>query len=309
MFTWIWARLRDRLKWYCSVKDQAGLLLRFHEYDRTGAELAGGAYSGAGEREMLGLAVTDEVGNYIFRFSRDLADVVDELDDQVVGGPDLVTQLQPDMLVQVMGGAAESDVLFETGLHANIPNLRRINLCIPEHLLNPGPACQGGRAIQAIGNIWTISGVGNTFDADGRITATNVNGPKITKGAWRGRLDMFACFLAHPEVTHYTLRYRRPSGGWSYVQEELRHVYIPQIGNPTSSQHKVGPFDRALSGGDIVPAYKNIESDTEWIATHRLRKGQLNSAIYAPNSNPGTIIFRIDGYKEVSGNLVKGRGC
>lgn len=298
-------KLRDRLKLYCSVKDQAGLLLRFQEYDRTGAELAGGAYTGDGDREMLGLTVTDEVGNYIFRFSRDLADIVDELDDQVVGGPDLLTQLQPDLLVQVMGGAAETDVMFETGLHANIPNLRRINLCIPEHLLNPGPACQGGRAIQAIGNIWTISGVGNTLDGDGRITATNVNGPKITRGAWRGTLDMFACFLAHPEVTHYTIRYRRPSGGWNYVQEELKHIYIPQIGNPTSSQHKVGPFDRALSGGDIVPAYKNIESDSEWVATHRLRKAQLNSAIYAPNSNPGTVIFRIDGYKEVDGQLVK----
>jgi hypothetical protein len=120
---------------------------------------------------------------------------------------------------------------------------------------------------------------------------------------------MFACFLAHPEVTHYTIRYRRPGGGWNYVQEELRHIYIPQIGNPTSVQHKVGPFDRALSGGDIVPAYKNIESDSEWVATHRLRKGQLNSAIYAPNSNPGTVIFRIDGYKEVSGQLVKVTGA
>ena len=302
-------KLRDRLKWYCSVKDQAGLLLRFQEYDRTAAELAGGSYSGEGEREVLGLTVTDEVGNYVFRFSRDLTDIADEVDDLVIGGPDLATQLQPDLLVQVMGGAGASDVLFETGLHANIPNLRRINLCIPEHLLNPGPACQGGRAIQAIGNIWTIAGVGNTFDADGRITATNVNGPKITKGAWRGRLDMFACFLEHPEVTHYTLRYRRPGGGWNYVQEELRHIYIPQIGNPTSTQHKVGPFDKALSGGDTVPAYKNIESDDQWVATHRLRKGQLNSAIYAPNSNPGTVIFRIDGYKEVSGDLVKVTGA
>lgn len=302
-------KLRDRLKWYCSVKDQAGLLLRFQEYDRTGAELAGGAYTGEGGREFLGLAVTDEVGSYIFRFSRDLGDIVDELDDVVAGGPDLATQLQPDLLVQVMGGAGETDIMFETGLHADIPNLRRINLCIPEHLLNAGPACQGGRAIQSIGNIWTIAGVGNTFDGDGRITATNVNGPKITRGAWRGTLDIFACFLAHPEVTHYTIRYRRPGGGWNYVQEELRHVYIPQIGNPSSAQHKVGPFDRALSGGDIVPAYKNIESDGEWIATHRLRKGQLNSAVYAPNSNPGTVIFRIDGYQEVSGQLVKVAGA
>jgi hypothetical protein len=80
-------KLRDRLKWYCSVKDQPGLLLRFQEYDRTAAELAGGPYTGEGDREFLGLTVTDEVGNYIFRFSRDLGDIVDELDDQVTGGP------------------------------------------------------------------------------------------------------------------------------------------------------------------------------------------------------------------------------
>lgn len=302
-------KLRDRLKLYCSAKDQPGLLLRFQEYDRTAAELAGGAYTGEGARETLGLTATDEVGNYIFRFSRDLGDVVDELGDQVAGGPDLATQLQPDLLVQVMSGPGETDVLFETGLHANIPNLRRINLCIPEHLLNPGPACQGGRAIQSIGNIWTISGVGNTLDGDGRITATNVNGPKITKGAWYGDLDLFACFLAHPEVTHYTLRYRRPGGGWNYVQEELKHIYIPQIGNPTSTQHKVGPFNKTISSGPSVPAYKNIESDNQWIATHRLRKAQLTSSIYAPNSDPGTVYFRIDGYKEVSGELVKVTGA
>ncbi|MFZ1395250.1 MAG: hypothetical protein WAS33_00030 [Candidatus Promineifilaceae bacterium] len=302
-------KLRDRLRLYCSVKDQAGLLLRFQEYDRTAAELAGGAYSGTGDRETLGLTATDEVGNYIFRFSRDLGDVVDELDDQVIGGPNLTTQLQPDLLVQVMSGPGETDVLFETGLHANIPNLRRINLCIPEHLLNTGPACQGGRAIQSIGNIWTVAGVGNSFDGDGRITATNVNGPKITKGAWYGNLDMFACFLAHPEVTHYTIRYRRPGGGWNYVQEELKHIYIPQIGNPTSTQHKVGPFNKTLSGGPSVPAYKNIESDGQWIATHRLRKAQLTSGIYAPNSDPGTVYFRLDGYKEVSGELVKVTGA
>ncbi|WP_420642730.1 hypothetical protein [Candidatus Leptofilum sp.] len=302
-------KLRDRLKLYCSVKDQAGLLLRFQEYDRTDAELAGGPYTGEGDREMLGLTATDEVGNYVFRFSRDLADVVDELDDQVIGGPDLTTQLQPDLLVQVMGGAGESDILFETGLHANIPNLRRINLCIPDHLLNPGPACQGGRAIQSIGNIWTISGVGNTFDTDGRITATNINGPQITNGAWRGTLEMFACFLAHPEVTHYVLRYRRPDTGWNFVRDELTHIYIPQIGNSTSPQHKVGPFDETLSGGESVPAYKNIESDSQWIATHRLRKAKLNSSTYAPNSNPGPVIFRIDGYRKVSGELVKVAGA
>ncbi len=48
----------------CNVDPAPGLLLRFQEYDRTVAEKSGGPYTGTGDRQDLGLAVTDELGNY-----------------------------------------------------------------------------------------------------------------------------------------------------------------------------------------------------------------------------------------------------
>lgn len=309
------ARVKDRFKLFCQVEDQPGLLLRFLEYDRTADELTGGPYSGEGTRQILGYSVTDELGNYIFRFSRTLSDIAEEVSDIEAGGAPLATQLQPDIIVQVVSGMGEAvGILFETALHANMPNLRRINLCIPKDKLNPGPtACQGGRAIQSIGNIWTIAGMGNTLDAEGRITATYSTGPIITRAAWVGRLDMFACFLDRPGVMHYTIRYRRirPGGSdsWAFVQQNYTHIFIPKIGFPLDPGHKVGPFNTSLSvdGGPpaTVPAYKNIESDPQWIATHRLRKIQLASALYAPNTDVGTVEFWIEGY-DGAGNKVAG---
>src|SRR5262249_19689637 len=66
------AKISDRYKigFLCDVENAPGLLLRFQEYDRTAAEKLGGPYTGEGPRENLGLTVTDEVGNYIFHFSR-----------------------------------------------------------------------------------------------------------------------------------------------------------------------------------------------------------------------------------------------
>jgi len=299
------ARIKDRFAAVCTVQDRPGVLLRFVEYDRTTAELAGGPYEGTGVRRDLGLTVTDELGNYIFRFTQTLTDIVEETGD-VPSGASLATELRPDILVQLVSGMGPTTaVLFETGLYANVTNVKRIDLCIPESAVNPGPACQGGRAIQSVGNIFTLAGVGNTLDADGRITATHPSGPQITKGAWVGTLDMFACFLDHPEVSHYTVRYRKPGGGWAFVSQGYTHIYIPAIGDPASPLHKVGPFDTALpvDGGpaQTVPAYKNIESDANWVVTHRIRKIQLASALYAgtlyTDTATGSVDFRIEGYK------------
>ena len=308
------ARIKDAFKIGCTVKDQPGLLLRFLEYDRTGAELAGGPYTGTGDRQLLGLAVTDEQGNYIFRFTQSLEDIAAEGADILPDGTPLSTQLRPDIIVQVVSGGA-AGVLYESALYPNVPNLKRINLCIPEHILNPGPtACQGGRAIQSIGNIWTIPGVGNTLDASGRITATNATGPQITRGAWVGRLDMFACFLDRPDVEYYTVRFRRPGGGWSFVQELYTHIKISDIGLPNYTGTKVGPDTRSLAvdaGPKVsVPSYLNIESDPEWVATHRLRKVQLTSssyenALYGPEESPRTVEFKIEGYS-AAGDKVPG---
>jgi hypothetical protein len=308
------AKYKDLFKPACVIKPQPGLLLRFLEYDRTAAELVGGPYTGTGARQVLGLAVTDERGNYIFRFSWSLAQLESEAADFVTAGASLATQLRPDLIAQVISGTA-AGTLYESALYPDVPNLTRIDLCIPDNVLNPGPsACQGGRAIQSIGNIWTLAGVGNTLDSAGRITATNPTGPIITRGAWVGRLDMFACFLDQPTVEYYTIRFRKPGSGWAFVQELYRHIKIADIGLPGYIGTKVGPDTRSLAvdgGAKVnVPSYLNIESNAEWIATHRLRKIQLTSAIYenalyAPGDSPRSVDFKIEGYN-AAGDKVAG---
>ena len=308
------AKLKDAFKVGCTSEAKPGLLLRFLEYDRTTSELAGGPYTGDGDRQVLGLTVTDEQGNYIFRFTQTLTEIAEETEDIVAGGPPTAQQLRPDIIVQIISGGT-AGVLYESALYPDVPNLKRIDLCVPEHILNPGPtSCQGGRAIQAIGNVWTLPGVGNTFDSDGRITATNPTGPQITRGAWVGRLDMFACFLDQPDVKYYTIRFRRPGGAWSFVQELYTHIKIADIGLPNYTGTKVGPDTRSLAVGGgskvSVPSYLNIEADTEWVVTHRLRKIQLSSsyyenAIYGPNENPRSVDFIIEGY-DADGDKVPG---
>ncbi len=310
-------KFKDKFRWRCRVKDRPGLLLRFIEYDRTASELGGGAYTGTGDREILGLAVTDEQGNYIFRFSQTLEDIAEEVNDVPSGSGSLATELRPDLIVQIVSGVGDGpDFLFETALIANVPNLKRINLCVPESEIQPGPtACQGGRAIQSIGNIWTLTGVGNSFDSAGRITATNTTGPRITRGAWGGRLDLFACFIDQPQVKYYTLRFRRPGGTWSFVEQRYKHIKISDIGTPDYDGTPVGPFtaiQMRVDGGPprTVPYYLNIEQDPGWIIAKRTRKIQLNSGyyenlLYTPEQNPRTVEFHIEGYDE-DGNKVAG---
>lgn len=100
------------------VKRAAGVLLRFSRYEPSAAERAGAAYAGCGRREDLGLAMTDDDGNYLFRFARPEGCAKGE---------------RPDLIAQVLGG--ELAVRFETAPYCGVSNLRRIDICIPQAAL------------------------------------------------------------------------------------------------------------------------------------------------------------------------------
>jgi hypothetical protein len=311
------ASLFDRFVRRCETGPLPGVVLRFQEYDRTGAELAGGVYTGTGDRETLGVCATDVNGNYVFRFSRSVADLFAEADVDVAAGENEVVQSAPDVIVQLLDAMAPGGVAFETASYANVPLLKRIDICIPRSRLGQLPtACQGQHAIQAIGNVFigapTIAppmgqppgfgprvGFSNVLGQTGRITARNVLGPQARCAAWGGRLDLYACFLDHPAATRYTVRHRRlGETDWHFVTEEYRHPRIASIGLPGYSGDVIGPTPAPLhvDGGPAVPApaYANIESDAAFVLTHRNRKVQLRSATYAPT--PGPVQFRIEGY-------------
>ncbi len=302
------AKLSDKVKAFppCDVEIAPGLLLGFQEYDRTSAEKLGGAYTGTGPRENLGLAATDEQGNYIFRFSRSLADIADETLD-VGPGEVLATQIFPDVIVQALGTGMSVD--FETAPYYNIPNLVRIDLCMPYGSVHPSGACAGhDRVITKIGDIIVLhsalGGHPNTLD-NGRITCRNANAPQVDCSAWRGALRVYACF-GNPAVSRYTMRYFRHGidVDWQFVNEPFLLNHIPDFG-PGYSGTLVGstPASVHVDGGTAAtrPTYANHEGDSNWIENDL--KLILNSGYYRPAGNPGLVDFRIQGY-DSAGNVI-----
>ncbi len=112
------ANIRDMaVRQRYQVEPAPGLLLRFQRYTRSPAERHDGApYTGGGGREHLGQAMTDEQGNYLFRFQH------------VAEGRSAIEQ-RPDLIVQVLGTGLR--VRFESAPYDNVANLRRIDLCVP----------------------------------------------------------------------------------------------------------------------------------------------------------------------------------
>ena len=296
------AQLADKYRIFpfCDVEPAPGLLLGFQEYDRTNAEKAGGAYTGTGPREPLGLAATDEQGNYIFRFSRSLADIADETLD-VGPGETVATQIFPDVIVQVLGTGMA--VEFETVPYFNIPNLYRIDLCLPYGTVHPSTGCgTQDRVITRIGDIIVLhsalSGHPNTLD-NGRITCRNANAPQVDCAAWRGALRLYACF-GKPNITRYTVRYFRHGidSDWQFVDEQFRLNHIPDFA-PGYNGTVVGSFAAAVHVDGVNPAvtrptYENHEGDSNWIENDL--KLILSSSLYRPAGNPGLVDFKIQCY-------------
>ena len=282
----------------CVTKTLTQTLVQFIEYDRTDSEKLGGSYTGDGNREVLGTSVTDEQGNYIFRFSQSIPQIVEEGTD-VAADEDLETHLRPDMLIQILE-SLPGDILYESAPYYNIANIRCINLCLPESSIGkPITSCQGGRAIQAIGDIPIVPHSGTELHSDGTITHDGSLGPDVQHAAWRGILDLYACFVdTEPHVDYYTLQYKLDTEtDWHWVTESY---YYPKLqSDGTSQSEKVGPYKRDLqvSGPGIesnVDCYMNIEDNWNWLVYKRYRKIRLNSTLY--HSSAGAVEFKIEGY-------------
>lgn len=319
--------LADRLRLFCDVDPLAGVVLRFQEYDRTAAELAGGPYTGDGVRENLGVTVTDRNGNYVFRFSRTIPEFFDEAALDTGSGESTVTQSAPDIIVQLIDVMQPGTVLWESAPYFNIPTFRRINICIPETRLHPSQ-CIEGQVLEALGNIWigpplpgpvppgeppgygARVGLNNSLGVEGRITARNTNGPQARCAAWFGRVDLFGCFLDHPSVTHYTIRYRELGSGdpWTMYSQELRHPLIALAATPGYDGELIGPQPVSLhvDGGPAVlaPAYEDIETNVLYVSTHRNRRAQIRTRALSV-STPGPVQFWIEGY-DGTGSRVPG---
>jgi hypothetical protein len=136
----------------CQTESLVNAALRFQEYDRTLAELGGGPYTGEGNREELGQASTDRNGNYIFRYSRTLAQLIDETNSDVALGENEVLEAMPDLIVQVLGATLPGGTPYETAPCWNMPLVKRLNICIPSSYWHTPSGCHG-KPISHIGFI------------------------------------------------------------------------------------------------------------------------------------------------------------
>ncbi|MCW3089561.1 MAG: hypothetical protein JWP81_630, partial [Ferruginibacter sp.] len=327
----------------CNVDPAPGVTLSFEEYDRTVAEQSGGPYTGTGNRRILGDTITDMFGNYIFRFSFDMT--FPGLEDASDSFPGQTADVfaYPDVIVKVTG-VASWDVLYESAPYYNIPNIKRINLCLPESVIHISSACANGNLIGSLGDVFIGGnqnssasfsatalrryGDNNFLEENGRISVTSsLAGFGIECASWGGMIDIFGCIydetkpLSQNTIRWYTLRIKRAgTSGWNFVSENYKHPLFHKRNLANYNGDDVGAFPTSLhvDGGAavVVPAYKNIRAelhiggpDTDWENTHIDRLMQLHTTLYdivAGEHKPGTFYLRIDAY-DGSGNVVSGK--
>ncbi len=313
----------------CRTNSGSNLTLTFEEYDRSAAELAGGAYTGTGNRRLLGDTITDMNGNYIFRFSFDMTFPGLEDSSDIAPGEDVNVVMYPDVIVKIVD-YSPFQVRYESAPYYNIPNLKRIDMCLPESTIHVSSACFNGNLIGSLGNIF-IGGNQNTFASTLSPNLTrhgnsnylestgiiSVNSPlagfNVECSAWGGTIDMRGCMYnaiksaADNKVKWYTIQiWREGTSGSGYVSQNYKHPKFSKRNLPNYIGDDVGPFYPNVGGAlnGTVPAYTNIQREIfadgiDWEFSNFDRYMQLNTALYdvvAGVRTPGRFFVRVDGY-------------
>ena len=323
----------------CKVAPATNTTLTFEEYDRTAAELAGGPYTGGGDRRLLGDTITDMLGNYIFRFSFDMTFPGIEDTTDIAPGESINVVAYPDVIVKVTG-FAPYEVLYESTPHYNIPNIKRINLCLPESLIPSTSTCFNGNLIGSLGNVFIGGnqntaasfsdtalrrwGYSNYLEPTGVVSVnSSLAGFNIECAPWYGTVDIKGCLYdlaktaTQNTIKWYTIRIKRAgTSEWQFVSQNYKHPKFHKRLLPGYIGDDVGPIPTTLhvDGGtavDDVPAYINIQREIfvdgiDWEFSNFDRFMRLNTRLYdriAGVRTPGTFYVRVDGY-DSAGNPV-----
>ena len=305
-------RYVDRFRLFCKSSPLSNVLLRFQEYDRSAAELAGDVYSGNGNREFLGRCFTDRNGNYIYRFTRDINDFVSDAVDDTAPGENAFTQQMPDIIAQLLDEDNPSTSVFETAPYWNIPLLRRINICIPDSKLTTIPKVCGQHdyMIQGIGNIELgplntgtniRSGFGNTLTANGLITTSGTSPTPSTQcAAWKGNLEVLGC-MSNKDISYYTVQYKKqgqPDSQYQFINEPLMQSrYSSSIFLFTIKENVALNVDLRINGNSSpkvnVKAFLNVQTDSSklWTEKSKIRKALLRTIFYKDIEGPVEFLF------------------
>lgn len=108
--------------------------LHFFEYIRTATEFNGGPYSGEGKRKRLGSCISDQFGNYIFRFCKSKIAYLDNSIFKTRLAKDTAFQFMPDILIQ-LHHKTTNNLIHESIPFWNVPLLKRINISFPKKKL------------------------------------------------------------------------------------------------------------------------------------------------------------------------------
>jgi len=325
----------------CTVAPATNITLTFEEYDRSAAELAGGPYTGTGNRRLLGDTVTDMHGNYVFKFSFDMTFPGIEDATDIAAGENINVVAYPDVIVKVTS-YSPYNVLYESAPHYNIPNLRRIDLCLPKSQIHPSAACFNGNLIGSLGNVFIGGsqnssasfstaalrryGYGNQLEASGEISVgSSLAGFNIDCASWYGTVDFRGCMydlaktVAQNKIRWYTIRVRRSgTSDWQFVSQNYKHPRFHKRHLPGYIGDDVGPFTQSLKvdGGAAVevPAYKNIQREIfvdgiDWEFANFDRYIRLNTRLYdivLGEKIPGKFYIRVDCYDNAGNPVVDG---
>lgn len=300
------AKVSDRFRLYCETGPIPFAQLDFNEYDRSSAELLGAPYTGDGNTEDLGGIHADSFGNYMFRFTRSLQDLLNEIDVDVAVGESVATQFRPDLVVQLKDPFENNSTLFETAPYWNVPFLKRINLCIPKNNAGLIPStCSGQHILSGVGNI-ALSAMdgagqrdegGNFLGNSGIITAKADLAPPVRCAAFNGALLLKGC-LKNAAIKYYTLEQRNRDAfePWQPFNQSLR---LPRIIGNVTVQSLV---NRSFGPSGSIDGYLNAETDGgNWLNGWDSIKARIVTSAFAN----GRHSFRIQGY-DASGSTIAG---
>jgi hypothetical protein len=324
----------------CLVGPAVNTTLSFEEYDRSAGELAGGPYTGSGDRRLLGNTITDMNGNYIFRFSFDMTFPNIEDTTDIAAGESINVVAYPDLIVKLTGFAPHT-VLYESAPYYNIPNLKRIDLCLPKSTVVQSSACYNGNLIGSLGNLFlggdqnTTASIadealerhenGNYLEASGVISVGSPSaGFNVECASWHRTIDIKGCMYdlaktaSQNKTKWYTLRIRREGQDWQFVTQNYKHPKFHKRNIPGYLGDDVGPFPQTLvvDGVSIpdVPAYTNIQREifvdgVDWEFSNFDRFMQLNTRLYDRidgEHSPGKFYLRVDCYDNAGNPVANG---
>ncbi len=287
-----------KLKLKCHVDPAPGVVLRVIDYDPGPGESAGQLFAGTGDKEVLGHAITDDWGYYLFCFSWPY--------------PGATAGTRPDIILQLIEPDEEGvpAVKLESHISWDIDNLHRKDFCVPRHLVpepSPDDVVTPGRIFQYVGNLPVVRIAQSGAE---RGHGTSQTGDKVTvnRAPFGGVLLLKGSFHDHPSVKSYRIQYwttDNPDGNISSTTLLTPLVYDNAVFDPVT----VGPGPTVFPGvpADAYPVMKGNPAfssaygdhylayvNTYGLKTGRMETGFLHVSIQGLNSSGADVTGATD---------------